>query len=118
MFIRGRERGPGQHERDLLIDEWTIGPYFREVSLPQPGDGARTNATYDNGVLVLVMPKQSPRRRTPPGELQLQSIISTCGEHTAHTGSDIRPTTNDESASTKAWPSAAPKKGSLINFSD
>jgi HSP20 family protein len=26
VVIRGRERGPHQHDLDLLIDEWTIGP--------------------------------------------------------------------------------------------
>lgn len=93
VFIRGKERGPGQHGRDLLIDEWTTGPYFREVSLPHPVDGAGTNATYGNGVLVLVMPKQSRRIHATPGELQLQSITPTRGAHVAHTGSNIHPTT-------------------------
>jgi HSP20 family protein len=27
VTIRGAERGPGQHERALLLAEWTIGPY-------------------------------------------------------------------------------------------
>ena len=93
VIIRGVERGPGQHGRDLLLDEWTTGPYFREVSLPHPVDGPRTNATYGNGVLVLVMPKRASRERTIPGELQLHAITPTRGEHVAHTGSALAPTT-------------------------
>jgi HSP20 family protein len=57
VIIRGAERGPGQHERDVLLAEWTIGPYYRELVLPQPVNGVLTNATYGNGVLVLALPK-------------------------------------------------------------
>ena len=46
VTIRGEERGAGQHERDLLLEEWSIGPYYREVSLPQAVDGSLANATY------------------------------------------------------------------------
>jgi len=27
VIIRGAERGAGQHRRDLLVEEWTIGLY-------------------------------------------------------------------------------------------
>ena len=93
VLIRGVERGSGQHDRDLLLDEWTTGPYFRDVSLPQPVDGARTNATYGNGVLVLVMPKRRRNDITIPGELRLHPVTPTRGEHVAHTGSAMQPTT-------------------------
>ena len=33
----------------MLVEEWRIGPYEREVSLPQPFDGRLTNATYGSG---------------------------------------------------------------------
>jgi HSP20 family protein len=45
VTIRGEERGPGQHERDLILAEWTVGPYYRKPVLPQPVNGALTNAT-------------------------------------------------------------------------
>ena len=72
LTIRGEERGPGQHERDLMLVEWTIGPYYREVLLPQPVNGALTNATYGNGVLVLVMPKVESVQ--PEVTFQLQAV--------------------------------------------
>ena len=34
--IKGEERGPRQHELDLKLAEWRIGPYVREVSLGEP----------------------------------------------------------------------------------
>lgn len=54
IVIKGEERSPEQHGRDVIVDEWTIGSYYREVSLPEAVDGSLTNATYGNGVLVLV----------------------------------------------------------------
>src|SRR5258706_10982733 len=56
VTIRGQERGPRQHERDLLLAEWTVGPYERQIELPRPVNGALANATYGNGVLVLALP--------------------------------------------------------------
>src|SRR5690242_13409256 len=56
VTLRGEERGPRQHAREMVVNEWTIGPYYRELVLPAPVQGARTNATYGNGVLVLAMP--------------------------------------------------------------
>jgi len=94
--IHGEERGPRQHDRDLLLAEWTIGPYHREVTLPQPVDAALTNATYGNGVVVLSMPKAA-EGRAPAGEtIRLQVIEATRGERVGHTGHDIRPTTTAE----------------------
>jgi HSP20 family protein len=89
--IRGEERGPHQHERDLLIAEWTVGPYFCEVELPQPVNGRLTNASYDNGVLVLSMPKVAPNERGVPAEIRLEPLDSTRGQRVGHRGRDIRP---------------------------
>jgi HSP20 family molecular chaperone IbpA len=46
VTIHGQERGTGQHQRDLIKAEWTIGLYYREGALPEPVDGSLTNATY------------------------------------------------------------------------
>jgi len=97
VIIRGEERGPGQHERDLLLAEWTIGPYYREVSLPQPVNGTLTNATYGNGVLVLAMPKLAHEQPETDAEFRLQAIgTPTHGERIGHSGSTISPTTTQE----------------------
>jgi HSP20 family protein len=98
VMIRGEERGPGQHERDVIVDEWRIGPYYREISLPQAVDGALTNATYGNGVLTLAMPKAKEEKQGVPANFQLQSVGATRGERVGHSGSGIQPTTTQQHA--------------------
>ena len=51
----------------MLVEEWRIGPYYREISLPQPVDGNLTNATYGNGVLLLSMPRAQPNQMLSGG---------------------------------------------------
>ena len=99
LTIRGELRGPHQDERDLLAAEWAIGPYYRELTLPQPVDGARTNATYGNGVLVLALPKREPGQVGGPGgetAFHLDVIEATRGAHVGHTGREMRETTTAE----------------------
>jgi HSP20 family protein len=96
VTIRGEERGPGQHERDLLVAEWTVGPYYREVTLPQLVNGALSNATYGNGVLILALPKLAPEQPRTSVEFQLQAVAATHGERVGHSGSAIHPATTKE----------------------
>jgi HSP20 family protein len=91
VTIKGEERGVGQDRRDVLVEEWRIGPYYREVSLPQPVNGALTNATYGNGVVILAMPKAAAGQKGVEAEIKLQSIAPTRGERVGHSGSDIHP---------------------------
>ena len=42
--------------KHVLLEEWTPGPYRREVRLPVPVDGAAATLTYGNGVVVNAMP--------------------------------------------------------------
>ncbi len=90
VHIRGEERGPGQRRRNVIVDEWTIGPYEREVELPQAVDGPLTNATYGNGVLVLSMPKAT---KDQPSEtsFRLHPIECAHGEWVGHAGMELRP---------------------------
>jgi HSP20 family protein len=94
--IRGEYRGPHQEDRDLLVAEWAVGPYYREVQLPHPVDGRRTNATYGNGVLVLAMPKLSQGEDGNDAELHLEVLAATRGEYVGHAGRDLHPTTTAE----------------------
>lgn len=94
--IRGEERGPRQHEREMVLAEWTIGPYEREVELPHPVDGSFANATYDNGVLVVSMPKVAQGRRTVPAEFGLERVGEARGERVGHAGREARPHTTEE----------------------
>ncbi len=94
--IRGAYRGPGQATRDLVRVEWTVGPYSRDILLPQPVNGELTNATYGNGVLVLSMPKLELWQEVTRAEFRLEVVEPTRGQRVGHTGSDIRPTTTRE----------------------
>lgn len=96
VTIRGEERGPGQHDRDLLLAEWTIGPYERELTLPRPVSARLSNATYGNGVLVLSMPALAPGQAADRAEFQLQPIDSTRGERVGHMGREVIPHTTEE----------------------
>ena len=94
VVITGEERGPRQHGPDVLVSEWTIGPYYREVSLQQPVEGSLTNATYGNGVLVLSMPKAEQTGVATEANFTLHPITATRGEWIGHIGSEIQPSSN------------------------
>jgi HSP20 family protein len=96
VTIRGNYRGSRQETRDLLVSEWTIGPYTREIVLPQPVNGSLTNATYGNGVLVLAMPKLARGSGKSYTEFKLDVVEATVGQRIGHTGSELRPTTTEE----------------------
>lgn len=76
----------------LVLAEWAVGPYYREVSLPEPVNGALTNATYGNGDLVLSMPKAQAGDALA-AEIRLEAVDSTRGEHVGHVGRAVNPTT-------------------------
>ena len=96
LTIQGNYRGPRQEERDLVLAEWTVGPYFRELELPQTVNGALTNATYGNGVLVLVMPKLEPGQHSGQAAFKLEVVEAPRGQRVGHTGRDMRETTTGE----------------------
>ena len=96
VTVSATERGHGQHRRDVVVAEWTIGGYRRELRLPQPVSGKLTDATYGNGVLVLAMPRAVGKVGTDV-TFRLQPVHArTRGEHVGHTGSSIEPTTTEE----------------------
>jgi HSP20 family protein len=96
VTLRGDYRGSRQENNDLIVSEWTVGPYYREVVLPAPVNGPLTNAAYGNGVLVLSMPKIDAGSQGSYTEFQLKVVVATRGQHVGHTGSDILPTSTEE----------------------
>ena len=91
VTIGGEYRGSRQDQPEVLVSEWTIGPYYREITLPHPVNGALTNATYGNGVLVLSMPTLAPGKQRNSTEFRLETIKSARGQRIGHTSSDIQP---------------------------
>jgi HSP20 family protein len=97
VIVSGDERGPNQHERPVTVAEWTIGPYRRELTLATPVSGALANATYDNGVLVLALPKASTRVPAIPATFRLGPVERpTHGERIGHSGSSVAPLSDAE----------------------
>jgi HSP20 family protein len=56
LVLDGSLRSALKGEKELLADEWSVGPYRRSLALPVPVDGSGATATYGNGVLVVSMP--------------------------------------------------------------
>ena len=97
VVITGEARGPRQHGADVVLSEWTIGPYYREISLHQSVKGSLTNATYGNGVLVLSMPKGDENEPESQVNFKLQPIVATRGEWVGYIGSEIYPSSTSKS---------------------
>ena len=91
VTIHGKQRGPRQDDLDLLKAEWSIGPYHRQVDLPENVDGSLANATYGNGVLVLTLPKADSKGKATRAEFTLEPVSPARGEHVGHVGHEIKP---------------------------
>jgi HSP20 family protein len=96
VSLRGEDHSPGQHDLDLILNEWTIGPYKREVTLPERVRGDLANATYGNGVLVLSMPIAEAGQKTDNVNFRLQPVGPTRGERVAHSGQEMHPRSTAE----------------------
>jgi HSP20 family molecular chaperone IbpA len=48
--------------KEVLVDEWAVGPYHREIPIDTPVDGASAKLTYGNGVVVVALPRSDRMR--------------------------------------------------------
>jgi len=83
LIISGEMRGLLKDIKELLIDEWSVGNYYRELILPETVDGEHANVTYGNGVLVVALPLSE---RSHPAHLSLEKVGSARGERVGHSG--------------------------------
>ena len=56
LILHGDLRGMLKEVKDLLLDEWSVGVYHRELALPVAVDAECANVTYGNGVLTVTLP--------------------------------------------------------------
>jgi HSP20 family protein len=56
LILPGNQRGMLKGIKELLLDEWSVGAYHRELALPAPVNATCANVTYGNGVLTVVLP--------------------------------------------------------------
>ncbi len=99
LVLRGALRGTLKGIKEVLIDEWSVGNYYRELDLPLAVDGELATVTYDNGVLVVVLPVCE---QTRPAELTLEPTGRARGEHVGSAGNVIQPRTTEEHRAAKA----------------
>jgi len=104
VTIRGAYRASRQDQPETVMSEWTMGPYHRDISLPQPVSGILTNATYGNGVLVLAMPTLEPGVQEEGMAFRLEAETGTRGQRVGHMGSEIEPAVPREDRSQKGSP--------------
>lgn len=83
LILHGDQRALLKDVKELLIDEWSVGVYHRELALPVPVNAARANVTYGNGVLMVAMPIGD---QTSPARLTLERVTPTHGEHKGNAG--------------------------------
>jgi HSP20 family protein len=93
--VRGRRlsmledaRGPGQDRLQYVRREWRTGPARRAIVLPAPVDASRANATYDNGVLTVILPVAP---QATPGLIGLSKVGTAKGQRIRHVGRELRP---------------------------
>ena len=56
IIVQGDLRGSLKDAKELLLDEWSVGGYYRDLSLPNGVDAVHANVTYGNGVIVIALP--------------------------------------------------------------
>ncbi len=83
LILHGDLRGMLKEVKDLLLDEWSVGVYHRELALPVAVDAECANVTYGNGVLTVTLPISE---RTSPARLTLARRAPTHGERKGNIG--------------------------------
>jgi HSP20 family protein len=82
-----------EEERELLLDEWTVGSYHREIELPNPVNGELATATYGNGVLVVSLPLA---KKVKPVQFNLTTVGISRGERVGSAGHPVKRTSTDK----------------------
>jgi HSP20 family protein len=83
LILHGDQRALLKEIKELLIDEWSVGAYHRELALPVPVNAVCANVTYGNGVLMVAMPISE---QTSPARLTLERVTPTHGERQGNVG--------------------------------
>jgi HSP20 family protein len=83
LILQGEIRGVLKDVKEVLVDEWEAGGYYREVELPNAVDGVHANVTYGNGVVVVVLPLS---RQTVVATITVPRVGIDKGERVGHSG--------------------------------
>ncbi len=69
LTMHGAKRG-NEERNDLIRHEWTVGPYHRDLELPEDVDVNSARASLDNGVLVVTFSKSE---RSKPRRIEIRT---------------------------------------------
>lgn len=84
LSITAALRGPGQDRTQAyILREWTVSSSERRLDLPRWVDPTRANATFDNGVLVLMLPFASARTA---GDIPMVKVGTSKGQRIEQRG--------------------------------
>lgn len=83
LILHGDLRAMLKEVKELLLDEWSVGVYHRELALPVPVNATCANVTYGNGVLMVTLPIS---QQTLPARLVLERLAPTHGERKGNAG--------------------------------
>lgn len=104
LILRGEMRAILKDSKEVLLDEWAVGGYQRDLALPNAVDGSLANVTYGNGVLVVALPLSD---QTRPARLTLETIGQARGERVGNSGHPVMPRTIEEHRAAQAAKQAA-----------
>jgi HSP20 family protein len=83
LVMHGELRGLLKDVKELLIDEWSVGHYHRELELPNAVNGEHANVNYGNGVLVVTLPLSE---HITPALLSMEKTGVARGERVGNVG--------------------------------
>lgn len=91
LTIRTGLRGTVEDGKNYIRHEWHYGPYSRTIDLPFPVDANKCNATYGDGVLMLMLPKSA---ETKGHQIRVTEIGPARGETAQHGVAEFSPETH------------------------
>ncbi|MFL5660329.1 MAG: Hsp20/alpha crystallin family protein [Ktedonobacteraceae bacterium] len=83
LVLQGEMRGMLKEVKELLLDEWSVGAYYRKLALPVSINAECANASYGNGVLTLAFPINDA---LTPARLTLERVTPTHGQRRGNAG--------------------------------
>jgi HSP20 family protein len=83
LIFHGDLRAMLKQVKELLLDEWSVEVYHRELALPVPVNATCANVTYGNGVLMVTLPIS---QQTLPARLVLERLAPTHGQRKGNAG--------------------------------
>ncbi len=87
LILQGEIRGVLKDIKEVLVDEWDAGGYYREIALPNTVDGVHANVTYGNGVVVIALPLSE---KTVVADITVPKVGTDRGERVGHAGHEGR----------------------------